>query len=61
MHNLNVTGCFVSYKPKIPKMTIILEFYRVGIKTRNELTMSYNDNVNDLHSKRKTKSIRAET
>ena len=43
MHNLNVTGCFVSYKPKIPKMTIILEFYRVGTKTRNELMMSYND------------------
>ena len=37
MHNLNVTGYFVNYKPKIPKMTIILEFYRVVTKTRNEL------------------------
>ena len=37
MHNLNVTGYFVSYKPKIPEMTIILEFYRVVTKTRNEL------------------------
>ena len=37
MRNLNVTGCFVSYKRKIPKIAIILEFYRVGTKTRNEL------------------------
>ena len=37
MHNLNVTGYFVSYKPKIPEMTIILEFDRVAPKTRIEL------------------------
>ena len=37
MHNLNVTVYFVSYKPKIPKMTIMLEFYCVVTKTRNEV------------------------
>ena len=46
MHDLDVAGYFVSYKPKIPRITIILEFYFVVTKTRNS-----NFEHQTLHSK----------